>query len=231
MSTLYDDEFGEVAIRRNPKSRKVTIRVAPDGSLKASLPKYAPLFSIKMLIRNSRDELRRLIRKAQPEQQYYHGMPIGKSHYLFIQTTSSDTATITTDHSHINLQLPSSSSLGDPAVVRLIRDQANKCLRKEAKLYLPKRLSQLAALGGFSYQNVRFSHASSRWGSCSSRGTVSLNIALMKLPHELIDYVLIHELSHTKHMNHSREFWQTVASIDPDYKKHRLLIKSHNPSI
>jgi len=84
---------------------------------------------------------------------------------------------------------------------------------------------------GFSYERVRFSHASSRWGSCSSGGTVSLNITLMRLPDRLIDYVLIHELAHTKHMNHSAEFWAEVEKHDPGYKRHRKALKMFSPFV
>jgi predicted metal-dependent hydrolase len=92
-------------------------------------------------------------------------------------------------------------------------------------------LKDMAQRYGFSYQRLRFSHSGGRWGSCSSTGTISLNIALMKLSDDLIYYVLAHELSHTRQMNHSAAFWREVSQIDPRYKLHRQQLKRQSPIV
>lgn len=162
---------------------------------------------------------------------FEHGMQIGKSHTLIVRPTSTKTITVKRHGQQIIVLLPEKMALSCPQVVRVVRDGVIEALRIEAKSYLTKRLAFLADRGGFRYDKVRFSHASGRWGSCSSSGTISLNIALMKLPFELIDYVLIHELSHTVEMNHSESFWQLVETADPSYKLHRRLLKKESPSI
>ena len=104
-------------------------------------------------------------------------------------------------------------------------------LDKKARRELPPRLDSLANKCGYTYNKLRFSRASTRWGSYSSRGTISLNIGLMRLPDRLIDYVLIHELAHSKYMNHSREFWSEVEKHIPNYKQLRKELHSYTPGV
>jgi predicted metal-dependent hydrolase len=228
---IQDEEFGKLTIRRSARATQIRIRVAPDGTLRASLPLYAPVFLVKRLLKSSRSELRSILSQAQTNEQYTDGMQIGKSHSLIVKPVSSGQFKVSRHGQRVVVALPPTQSMSDPVVARAIRDTVISALRLEAKSYLPKRLSYLSSKLDLSYEKVRFSHASGRWGSCSSTGTISLNIALMKLPFELIDYVIIHELSHTKHMNHSPEFWRLVETADPEYRAHRRALKLENPSI
>lgn len=230
MPIIQDEEFGKITIRRSARASQVRLRVAPDGTLRASLPLYAPTFLVKRLIKNSRDELRQLLSQSQPETTYQQGMRVGKSHSIMVEPTNG-VLNVTRKGQLIIVRLPSTQAMSDSSVARAVRDVVISALRIEAKSYLPKRLAYLANKYGFHYAKVRFSHASGRWGSCSTQGTISLNIALMKLPFELIDYVLIHELAHTRHMNHSQEFWNEVAVGDPEYKLHRRALKVEAPTI
>lgn len=231
MPIIQDKEFGKITIRRSQMATQIKIRVAPDGSLHASLPMYAPTFLVKGLLNSSRDKIRSMLSQAKPEYSYENGMQIGKSHTLIIQNSINNDATITKHGQQIIVKLPQDSSPNDPAISRKIRDATISALKLEAKSHLPRRLAFLADKYGFIYKQVKFSHASSRWGSCSSKGTISLNIALMKLPFELIDYIIIHELSHTRHMNHGQDFWNLVETTDPNYRLHRRKLKSLTPSI
>lgn len=229
MPTINDEEFGAITVRRSTRATQVRLRVAPDGTLRASMPVYAPLFLLKRLIKASRPQLRKMLEQAQPEASYTDGQQIGKSHTLIVRRGAKLSAT--RSKQHVVVTLPEGKNLSDPDVIRKVRDASILALRLESKSYLPKRLQFIADQYGFHYAKVRFSHASSRWGSCSSNGTISLNIALMKLPFEIIDYVLIHELAHTVHMNHSQEFWSLVEQGDSQYKAHRKLLKLEAPSI
>lgn len=80
-------------------------------------------------------------------------------------------------------------------------------LRVKAQTVLPAQLERLAQLHGFTYSLVKISKSRSRWGSCSSQGSINLSFYLLLLPEHLIEYVLLHELCHTVQMNHSLDFW------------------------
>lgn len=111
------------------------------------------------------------------------------------------------------------------------RDYQKKQLMKKAREYLPYRLEYYAKLYGYSYDKCRLSHANTRWGSCSSNRTISLNIGLMKVPEVLRDYVILHELAHLNHMDHSKAFWTEVGSHDKNYKNHEKKLKLFSPGI
>lgn len=107
-----------------------------------------------------------------------------------------------------------------------------KELRKKAKFYLPARTSELAQQHGLSYNKVRIKNTRSRWGSCSSENNINLCIHLMRLPQELIDYVILHELAHTVEKNHSEKFWALLSKllnadariIDRQLKKYKIYL-------
>jgi predicted metal-dependent hydrolase len=229
MGSIHDSEFGDITVRRSVRSRSVKISVAPDGTLRASMPPYAPLLVLKRLVATSRPQLRKMLGQSAPAYKLEHGSEIGKSHRLVI--VQAQRTSVKRYKQQITVTLAPGDSIDSPAISKKVRDEITAALRLEAKSYLTGRLKFMATKLGCTYEKVRFSHASSRWGSCSTTGTISLNIALMKLPFELIDYVIVHELSHTKQMNHSTKFWALVEAADPSYKLHRKLLKSHSPTI
>ena len=92
---------------------------------------------------------------------------------------------------------------------------------------LSARLNELAGKYGFTYNRLFIRNQRTRWGTCSSRNNISLNINLLKLPQELQDYVMLHELAHTKHKNHSREFWAEMDRLVGDAKKLRKQMRNY----
>lgn len=228
MTTFHDSELGDIVVRRSARAGGIRIRMGTDGRFVVSTGQLTPLFVIKQTVRSARAKLAKL-RDANPVRSYRDGDQIGQSHHLVVSPGTQLTTRIL-DRT-LQLRLPPAMSIDDREVQSEVRQAVIKLLRKEAKIYLTARLRILATRHEFHYTNIRFAHAATRWGSCSSRGTISLNIALMSLTLEQIDYVLIHELCHTRHMDHSSRFWDEVAAIDPRYKLHRRQLKTKSPHI
>lgn len=228
MTTFHDSQLGEIVVRRSARASAIRIRAGTDGRLVVSAPKLTPLFVIKQTVRRAQDDLQQL-RDQSRTRAYRHGDQIGQSHRLIL--APGDALQARFGKREVVIGIPAGTSVDSEPVQSEIRRVVIKLLRKEAKVYLDTRLEVLASRHGFTYSRIRYTHAATRWGSCSSQGTISLNIALMSLPLELIDYVLIHELCHTRQMNHSTAFWEEVARIDPHYKLHRRQLKTKSPGV
>ena len=231
MPIVHDDVLGEVVVRRVKSARAIRIKYAANGKYTATIPTLTPIFYLKKMLRESRNELLGLAETTAPDM-YEDGQIIGLDHKIaIVRSGISDRPHVKTTRKTIVVTLPPTTDVKNIEVQGMIRVEVTKVLRTVAKGYLPNRLKLLAAKGPFTYTKVRFSHASGRWGSCSSNGTISLNIALMKLSPQLIDYVLIHELAHTREMNHSPSFWSIVGQYDPLYKLHRRQMKHYTPHL
>jgi predicted metal-dependent hydrolase len=99
--------------------------------------------------------------------------------------------------------------------------------RGQAAQVITERAACQAQKYGFSYSKVRINNAKTRWGSCGPKGSLNFPWRLVMAPLEVIDYVIVHELVHLRIRNHSKDFWDSVAQIMPDFKQRRKWIKDH----
>ncbi|MBQ7247334.1 MAG: M48 family metallopeptidase [Lachnospiraceae bacterium] len=98
-----------------------------------------------------------------------------------------------------------------------LSEEELRSIRAEARRVIPERVKYYASLAGVTYRSITIRLQRTRWGSCSSRGTLSFNCLLMLTPPEVLDSVIVHELCHLKEMNHSKRFYEEVLRIYPDY--------------
>lgn len=99
--------------------------------------------------------------------------------------------------------------------------------RDNARKQFENRTAYYHTLTGGKYTSITVRDQKTRWGSCSSRGTLSFNYRLIFAPPVILDYVVVHELCHLTHMNHSKDFWNMVASVLPEYKIYRKWLRDH----
>jgi hypothetical protein len=110
---------------------------------------------------------------------------------------------------------------------RALPAEVERELRGRAARELPVRLRELAAQHGFTVKAVTVRAQRTRWGSCSPTGRISLNWRLLQLPPSVSDYVLLHELAHTTHLNHSARFWREVERICPWHREARAWLRGN----
>lgn len=100
--------------------------------------------------------------------------------------------------------------------------------KKDAKDYIPSRVKEIALNNFLKYNKIKITNARTRWWSCTSYKNLNFSYRLILTPKEVIDYVIVHELAHLKHMNHSKKFWNEVEKMMPDYKKYNKWLKDNN---
>ena len=100
-------------------------------------------------------------------------------------------------------------------------------LAEAACRVIPERVRHYAPIVGVDYGNITIRNQKTRWGSCTATGNLNFNVAIMRAPLEIMDYVVVHELCHRLHMNHSTEYWKEVERVMPEYKKYEKWLKEH----
>ncbi len=103
--------------------------------------------------------------------------------------------------------------------------------KHEAKHYIPRRVAELASEYDFGYNKIIIRSAKTRWGTCSIKKNVAFNWRLIKAPADIIDYVILHELTHTVVFDHSKRFWDMLARFYPDHKAAKKWLKDHGPEL
>jgi hypothetical protein len=99
--------------------------------------------------------------------------------------------------------------------------------RRQALRVMSERARAYAASHGFTFDRIKITSARKRWGSCGHKGNLSFAWRLVMAPQPVIDYVVVHELAHLKHRNHSKRFWSKVASILPDFRQRENWLEEH----
>ncbi|HUH88330.1 MAG TPA: SprT family zinc-dependent metalloprotease [Pusillimonas sp.] len=111
-----------------------------------------------------------------------------------------------------------------------VRDSVHSWLQAGAREWFEQRLQHFLSANGLTIKRWRLSSAATRWGSCSSDGNIMLNWRLIHFEHDIIDYVIVHEIAHLRQMNHSKDFWREVERMLPGFENARNALRRHDPS-
>ena len=227
--TIEIPDIGAVTLYKRRGNRSLRLSVGADGEIRVSLPSWVPYKAGEQFARSKAEWIAAHRRKTRSVG-LRHGQAIGKAHRLHFEPSPA-AAKITTRlrQNQIEITHPAAYQPHHPDVQKAAQTASIRALRKEAETLLPQRLRDLAAQTGFTYKSVGVKQLKSRWGSCSAQQEIVLNLFLMQLPWRLIDYVLLHELTHTKVMQHGAPVWKELERHVPRAKQLRKEIANHHP--
>jgi len=217
----------EVTIRKRAGNRNIRLSVKADGSINVTIPTWAGYYAGRDFAESKLDWIRSQI----PERTVLKdGQIIGKFHHLALAPThglSKPRSLVTT--TTLTVRYPFDWSADDQRIQDIAAAACIRALRLQAEQLLPPRLADLAQKHGFSYNGVQIKRLKGRWGSCDQHQHIVLNLFLMQLPWECIDYVLLHELTHTRIMQHGEPFWSKMQGVVPDLARIRKIMRTHQP--
>jgi predicted metal-dependent hydrolase len=220
---------------RRSKRRTIGMAVGPDG-LEVSAPRWVTLGEVESALREKADWIARKLVEMQERQQQLGAARLVWADGVVLPYLG-DQLTVVLDSSSAlkknSAQFESVATgchtlrLGLPlhAAPEQIRDAVQAWLMRQAKALFVARLDHFAPQLGVQWQRVSLSSAATRWGSAGADGAIRLNWRLIHHKLEVIDYVVAHELSHLRVMDHSPRFWDTVHSVMPDYAERRRVLK------
>ncbi len=211
--TVLLPNVGNVLLVKNKLSRGISIKVRHDCSVRVSLPWRTAFSEAETFLVKKQEWIVQAIEKMNQnkiqKQRIYqgNGEKVSLYHMLDVETHELNQILINVSKGRIRITYPSILQVNDSQVQESIKKGILFAMKHEAKNYLPLRLQELALKHQLSYKRITIRDAKTRWGSCSADNSINLSYHLMKLPVHLIDYVILHELAHTIHKNHGKNFW------------------------
>lgn len=222
--------LGVIRLHKRKNSRHVKLTVTHEGKVQVSLPYWAP-YKVGIDFAISKIDWLLSLQKDFKPTEITDGMSIGKAHRVDFSRNNNATVRTRISNGIIFLTVPLDANFHDTHVQSAARKACERALKKEAQSLLLQRMRQLSSETGLTFNSLSFKKMKSRWGSCSSNKDIVLNIYLMQLTWELIDYVILHELTHTIHMAHDKAFWESLDSRVNNLPEKRKLIKAYQPKL
>jgi predicted metal-dependent hydrolase len=227
------EPVGPVVIKQNGRSRRMRLRVNPDGKVFVSMPSFGSEQKALDFVRAKSEWILKQQQDIKAGLTIFHSKTCFKTkfHLLRIIRVEHSKVSAMVGQGILQINIPVRQDEQHPVVQQFIRRVIVQVMRQEGRVYLPGRLSELAKSHDLHYENVYVKHVKSRWGSCSHTNNINLNLHLMRLPDRLIDYVLLHELAHTREKNHGPGFWHLLEKICPGAKRLDKELKSYHVGI
>ncbi len=228
-----DDHHLDYRLLRS-KRRTIGFLIDDDG-LRVTAPRWVTVAEIEIAITEKRvwifkkinEQRERSVRRLQPPMEWRDGarLPyLGADIVVRIADSANTGIRFDEASRELHVSLPASAS------EQQLKDRVQGWLQAEARRVFAERLEIYAAKLGVEFKGFALSSATTQWGSCTADGRIRLNWRLMHFALPNIDYVVAHELSHLREMNHGPQFWATVQSLLPEFESARKALRDHEPS-
>ncbi|QGY39850.1 DUF45 domain-containing protein [Pseudodesulfovibrio cashew] len=211
-----------LTVRSHPRAKRVLVKLVPGRGLEVVVPKRFDTAQVPAILEDKRPWIERTRAQLEARGADLSGRtpePPGTirftacdREYAVAYADRPGRVTLSENASRLMVAGPAEDAEGRLEVLR-------RFTARKAREFLLPRLESQSARTGLSYAALRVRRQRTRWGSCSARGTISVNAKLLFLPVELADHLLLHELCHTRHLNHSPAYWALVASFEPDWQR------------
>lgn len=211
-AVIEDEELGRLVVRVNQRAKSLVFRTKSDA-IYVSVPSGTTMKEIKQAVENLRGKLlasRRRLNRPLIDLNYKIDTEFFK---LSLISGDKEQFFANSRLGFMQIICPPTADFTDENLQDWLRKVIEESLRRNAKSILPPRLERLSKQCGLSYTSVKINSSQGRWGSCSGRKDINLSYYLVLLPSHLIDYVLLHELCHTREMNHSERFWALLNQL------------------
>lgn len=233
---IHFEGVSDILFRHSSRARHLSISVRPFVGVRVSIPIGMSYNSAIRLVTQKKLWIKKHLDKMKEfeKQQTMFDENSGyctKQHKLDLRKADRKNISVRISSGKINVIYPTELNSDSKEVQTAIRTGIERALKVEAKQFLPEKVKELAVKFDFNYNNLTLKNIKSRWGSCSRKNNINLSIHLMRLPDHLINYVILHELVHTVHHNHSKRFWAlldkvtgSAKSLDKELRKYRIAI-------
>lgn len=223
----------QYTIRRSKRARRVRITLKPDHTVVVTVPRAARV-DVRDILMHHADWIIKKI-KTMPAltkrlwQNHETLMYLGVEYTLRVELTSRSKSRLTFTQDHFTLS--SHLEPTHPDYIQAASEAALQWFRAAAKEYIVPLAHEYAVQMNLAVNKIRIKNQKTLWGSASSKSNLNFNCRLMMAPEQIIRYVVIHELCHFTHMNHSKAFWALVEQYDPAYRQHRSWLRQHGASM
>ena len=226
---ISDKDFGKIHFVVRRSARNITMRVKEDG-LHVTTPPYRSITALLEAIAPFRERLRNVCSEVKPKPFDLNFSIEAECFRLKLETSPLKNFTVSMRDETVVIACPAHAEFTTDRVQTLVKNAVMRAMRKKAEEYLPPLVQYWSSLFDLPYNKVTISKARSRWGSCSSKRDISLSFYLMLLPAHLMDYVILHELAHTREMNHGPKFWELLNQLtDGKALALRKELRMHRP--